>query len=92
MKNVKSEARERLSALAFELFSGGALKKVVLSKPDATDEIKSTLVPMKISGNTVLQLETTSVRWKGLFCQKSAALERALVPKSIEPRSPAIAV
>ena len=60
MKNVKSEARERLSALAFELFSGGALKKVVLSKPDATDEIKSTLVPMKISGNTVLQLETFS--------------------------------
>ncbi len=60
MKNVKSEARESLSALVLELFEGGALKKAVLSKPDASDEVKSTLVPIMLGGERALQLETFS--------------------------------
>ncbi|MBQ7225056.1 MAG: SAM-dependent methyltransferase [Clostridia bacterium] len=60
MKNVKSEARDRLCTVVLELYEQKALKKVVLSKPDASDEIKSVLTPMTISQNYVLQLETFS--------------------------------
>ena len=60
MRNVKSEPRIALSRLVVILFSKNALKKVVLSKPDATDELKSVLTPKLISKETVLQLETFS--------------------------------
>ena len=60
MKNVKSEALFNLSALVIELFESNALKKIVLSKPDASDEIKSVLSPKVISKDRVLQLETFS--------------------------------
>lgn len=79
MKNVKSEARERLSSLVVELFVGGALKKAVLSKPDASDEIKSTLVPMCISGEQVLQLETFSRDNKAYHRNISVNLENELL-------------
>ncbi len=58
MKTVKSELKDELLTLILVAFSKKALKKVVLSKPDATDEIKSVLTPTIISGKEALQLET----------------------------------
>ena len=60
MKTVKSELRDELSSLVTTAFSKKALKKVVLSKPDATDEIKSVITPIMISSNEALQIETFS--------------------------------
>jgi len=60
MRNVKSEKLISLSGLVVELFNSQALKKIVLSKPLSTDEIKSVLSPKIISGERVLQLETFS--------------------------------
>lgn len=60
MKNVKSEPRIALCSLVVRLFKTNALKKIILSKPDATDEIKSVLTSKLISGEKALQLETFS--------------------------------
>lgn len=60
MKNVKSDTRDKLVALVIDLIKAKALKKVVLSKPDASDEVKSILSPKLISKEQVLQLETFS--------------------------------
>lgn len=60
MRNVKSESLNLLCELSGELFKAQALKKVILSKPDSSDEIKSVLSPKNISGERVLQLETFS--------------------------------
>lgn len=60
MKTVKSELQNELASLTSLAFSQKALKKVVLSKPDATDEIKSVITPKEISGKLALQLETFS--------------------------------
>lgn len=60
MRNVKSEHLISLSDLVVEIFQIQALKKVVLSKPLSTDEVKSVLTPKAISGECVLQLETFS--------------------------------
>ena len=60
MKTVKSERQAELCSLILLAFSKKSLKKVVLSKPDAIDEIKSVISPKEISGNLVLQLETFS--------------------------------
>ncbi len=60
MKTVKSELRDELSSLILLAFSKKALKKVVLSKPDANDEIKSVLTPVMISSIKALQIETFS--------------------------------
>ncbi len=60
MKRVKSEKIESLTRILVELFDKKCLKKVVLSKPDATDEIKSVIIPKRISNMDVLQLETFS--------------------------------
>ena len=43
MKTVKSELQGELCSLILLAFSKKSLKKVVLSKPDATDEIKSVI-------------------------------------------------
>ena len=60
MRNVKSESLLLLSSLSYELFNRQALKKIILSKPDSSDEVKSVLSPKVISGERVLQLETFS--------------------------------
>ncbi len=60
MKTVKSEHQSELCSLILLAFSKKALKKVVLSKPDATDEIKSVISPKEIAGRLVLQKETFS--------------------------------
>lgn len=60
MKNVKSDVLDNLSSLVLLLIENKALKKIVLSKPDATDEVKSTVVPKLISGEYSLQIETFS--------------------------------
>lgn len=60
MKNVKSEVCIRLCDLLIDLLNSSVLRKAVLSKPDAVDEIKSVLTPVIISADTVLQLETFS--------------------------------
>ncbi len=60
MKTVKSELLNELASLISLAFSQKALKKVILSKPDATDEIKSVLSPKEISGKVVMQIETFS--------------------------------
>ena len=60
MKTVKSEKLNELSRLIFLAFSKKALKKVVLSKPDSVDEIKSVITPKEISGKQVLQKESFS--------------------------------
>lgn len=60
MKTVKSELQNQLANLIVHAFSHKALKKVILSKPDATDEIKSVITQKEISGSLVLQLETFS--------------------------------
>lgn len=60
MRNVKSEVLTSLSQAVIEVWNKRALKKVILSKPDATDEIKSIITPKIISNNYVLQKETFS--------------------------------
>ena len=60
MKTVKSELISELTSLIVFAFNKKALKKVILSKPDASDEIKSVLTPKEISRQAVLQIETFS--------------------------------
>ena len=60
MKNVKSEALDSLSELAFILIENKALKKIILSKPDSADEVKSIVTMKLISGAHILQIETFS--------------------------------
>lgn len=60
MKTVKSEKLSELSDLILLAFNKKALKKVILSKPDAVDEIKSVITPKEISGKLSLQKETFS--------------------------------
>ena len=60
MKNVKSEALDSLSNLASLLIESNSLKKIILSKPDSSDEIKSVATMKLISGARVLQIETFS--------------------------------
>ncbi|MBO5374292.1 MAG: hypothetical protein J6A54_02435, partial [Clostridia bacterium] len=60
MKKIKNDSIEELLELLDSLLKAGALKKIVLSKPDATDEIKSVISPKKISDAVVLQVETFS--------------------------------
>lgn len=60
MRNSKSDKILSLCQLVIAAWEKNLLKKVVLSKPDATDEIKSVLSPKLISGTGVLQLETFS--------------------------------
>ncbi len=60
MKNVKSDYLERLSSLSAILIEKRALKKIVLSKPDSVDEIKSVITLKNISGEIVVQIETFS--------------------------------
>ena len=60
MKTVKSEHLNALCDLILLAFSKKALKRVVLSKPDALDEIKSVITPKEISGKSALQKETFS--------------------------------
>lgn len=78
MKNVKSEKRTQLCQLVIELFSAKALKKVVLSKPDASDEVKSVLSPKIIANETVLQLETFSKDNKAYHRNISSGFEGEL--------------
>lgn len=60
MKNVKSEAIDSLCDLACLLINSNALKKITLSKPDSSDEIKSVATMKLISGACILQIETFS--------------------------------
>lgn len=60
MRTVKSEALESLCDLFTQLYTNKYLKKAILSKPYATDEIKSVLSLKLIKGITVLQVETFS--------------------------------
>ncbi len=60
MKTVKSELLGELCDLILLAFSKKSLKKVVLSKPDSSDEIKSVITPKEISGKSVMQKETFS--------------------------------
>ncbi len=60
MKNVKSEALDSLSNLASLLIESNSLKKIILSKPDLADEIKSVATMKLISEAHVLQIETFS--------------------------------
>ncbi len=60
MINVKSEALDDLSNLVSLLIKNRALKKIILSKPDSVDEIKSVITPKFISGDYAVQIETFS--------------------------------
>lgn len=60
MKNVKSDVLDNFCNLVALLIDKKALKKIILSKPDACDEIKSVLAPKNISGEYVVQIETFS--------------------------------
>lgn len=60
MRNSKSDKIASLCQLILSAWEKNLLKKVVLSKPNATDEVKSILSPKLISGANVLQLETFS--------------------------------
>ena len=60
MKKIKSDKIEALINLCIELFNKKSLKKVIFSKPDATDEIKSVASPKIINGTKTLQIETFS--------------------------------
>ena len=79
MRNVKSESLLLLSSLSFELFDKQALKKIILSKPDSSDEVKSVLSPKVISGERVLQLETFSKDNKAYHRNIKADLENELL-------------
>ena len=60
MKNVKSDVRENLCGVVFKLVETNTLKKIIFSKPDASDEVKSVASFKMISGEKVLQIETFS--------------------------------
>ena len=60
MRNVKSEVLDSLCGLVALLINKKALKKIVLSKPEAIDEIKSVISPKSISGEYAIQVETFS--------------------------------
>ena len=60
MKRIKSEIVEKTVHILVELFNKKCLKKAVLSKPDAVDEIKTVITPKRISNIDVLQLEIFS--------------------------------
>ena len=60
MRNSKSDKIASLCQLVLSAWEKNLLKKVVLSKPNATDEVKSILSPKLISGVNALQLETFS--------------------------------
>ena len=60
MKNVKSDILDTLCNLVALLIEKKALKKIILSKPDAYDEIKSAITPKNISGEYAIQIETFS--------------------------------
>ena len=60
MKNVKSDILDTLCNLVALLINKKALKKIVLSKPEAIDEIKSVISPKSISGEYAIQVETFS--------------------------------
>ena len=60
MKRIKSEIVEKTVHILVELFNKKCLKKAVLSKPDAVDEIKTVITPKKIYNVDVLQLEIFS--------------------------------
>ena len=60
MKNVKSDILDALNNLVALLIEKRALKKIILSKPDSIDEIKSVITPKSISGASVIQIETFS--------------------------------
>lgn len=79
MRNVKSESLLLLSSLSYELFNRHALKKIILSKPDSSDEIKSVLSPKVISGGKVLQLETFSKDNKAYHRNIKDSLENELL-------------
>lgn len=78
MKTVKSELLAELTSLIILAFSEKALKKVILSKPDAIDEIKSVLTPKEISGNVIMQLETFSKDNKAYHTNIRDNLEKEL--------------
>lgn len=78
MKNVISDIRNRLCNTSVRIFECGALKKIVLSKPDSTDEIKSVISPKKISGKLVLQIETFSKDNKAYHRNIKEYLEKEL--------------
>ena len=79
MRNVKSEQLIALSGLVSDIFSCQALKKVVLSKPLSTDEMKSVLTPKIISGELVLQLETFSKDNKAYHRNIKAEFDKELL-------------
>ena len=79
MKNVKSEELISLSKAVIAIWKSNALKKVILSKPDATDEIKSVITPKSISGVIVLQKETFSKDNKAYHYNISDDFENQLV-------------
>lgn len=60
MKNVKSEKIELLASIVLRLCEKNALKKLILSKPDSADELKSIVVPKILGGVYSLQIETFS--------------------------------
>lgn len=60
MKNVKSDYLEKLASLATALIEKRALKKIILSKPDSVDEIKSVITLKSISNEIIVQIETFS--------------------------------
>ncbi len=79
MRNVKSEQLIALSGLVADIFNCQALKKVILSKPLSTDEVKSVLTPRVISKELVLQLETFSKDNKAYHRNIKAEFEKELL-------------
>ena len=79
MRNVKSDCLILLSDLTKEIFNAQALKKIVLSKPDSTDEIKSVISPKSISGQRVLQIETFSKDNKAYHANIKLDFEKELL-------------
>ena len=79
MKTVKSELIGELTSLIVLAFEGKALKKVILSKPDSVDEIKSVLTPKEISGKAALQIETFSKDNKAYHTNIRDSFEKELL-------------
>ena len=79
MKNVKSEHLISLSKAVVGLFNAQALKKVVLSKPLSSDEVRSVLCPKVVSKENVLQLETFSKDNKAYHRNIKADFEKELL-------------
>ena len=69
LSNIRAEALNLIK----DTFAAGVLRKAVFSKPDSSDEIKTELAPMMLSGSLILR--KTSYMRDGKALQKNLSVD-----------------